>query len=285
MVVTRFHWSLAIVLIAALPGCAAGVPLAPPALAEARGGAADAVAPTSEAAPAEQMPALGNAGAAAPVPPPATGAKTDPSPAGNVKLEMQGQKPLLVYDVDLGLQVAEGDLATTLTRAVDAAEGHGGYLVSQSNRSVKVRVPSGELRPTLAQLGALGDVTRQNVSAEDVSETVNDLEVRLKNLEGVRARLEQFLSRTSNVSEALTVGKELEQVASQIDVIKGRLQFLRTRAAYSLITVSVEPRPVVVKAAPQLAPPPPPPRTARLPVKWLPKVGLDDLLSISEDDR
>ena len=261
-------------------GCAAG---APPA-AEYAGAPMTAAAPGSVA---EQM--------AAPPPPaadsaPAVPASPDAAPAKSPSLAKTGDdksprvdspaaKPLLIYEAQLGVQVRREGFADALERSIDIAESHGGFLLSRSDTSVSIRVPSERFRAALKELEGLGKITRRSVTAQDVSEQYHDLEVRLKNLESVRQRLEQFLARATNVSEALTVGKELENVTRQIDEIKGRLQFLKTRAAYSLLTIALEPKPAeVVAKDPPAPPPPPPPRPARLPVEWLGDVGLDGLL-------
>ena len=239
------------------------------------GGAAQAPASAPRSAP--------GAGLARPAPAPSPGpsavqAKEDPRAP---KLD-DAQKPLLVYEGGLGVRVPKADLADRLEKAIDVAEAHGGYLVSRTDSGAQLRVPSQRFRAALKDLGALGEVTRRSVAAQDVSEQYHDLEVRLKNLESVRARLEQFLARAANVDEALRVGKELEGVVRQIDEAKGRMQYLKTRAAYSLITLTLEPAadkaPVVATGDKPV--PTPPARPLRMPVKWLGAVGLDQLLSL-----
>jgi hypothetical protein len=163
------------------------------------------------------------------------------------------------------------------------AESLGGFILTRGDDRVELRVPSSEFRNATRELGKLGSVTRRSVSTQDVSEEFHDLGVRLKNLESVRNRLEQLLNRTANVDEALRVGKELEAVAGQIDQIKGRMQFLKARATYSLITITLTPRPegatVVAKDTT-----PPPARPMRMPVGWLKKVGLDGLLDLGPQE-
>jgi Domain of unknown function (DUF4349) len=212
----------------------------------------------------------------------ASSAKQAKASSDEPKLE-EGAKPLLIYQGALGIEVPKADLAPTIEKAIDVAESFGGFILTRNDTSVELRVPSAHFREATLELGKLGRVTRRSVTAQDVSEEFHDLGVRLKNLESVRARLEQFLSRATNVDEALRVGKELETVAQQIDQIKGRMQYLKTRATYSLISIALTPKP---EAAPIVAkdPPMPPPRRARMPVTWLRKVGLDGLLDLESHD-
>jgi hypothetical protein len=123
----------------------------------------------------------------------------------------------------------------------------------------------------------LGDVLHRSVTADDVSEQYSDLEVRLVNLKATRQRLQEFLARAQNMAEALQVEHELERVAGEIEQIEGKMRFLRSRAAFSLVTVSVAPRPKVKVVE---TPPPPPPRDVDLPIEWLSRVGLGRLLNL-----
>jgi hypothetical protein len=267
---------------ASLPPAAEMAP--PPPMAPAEDTAAAA---SSEPAPGGMAqltaPSPGSvAPSTAPAVPSVPAAKQAKTTKDEPKIE-DGQKPLLIYQGALGLEVPKNDFPATLEKAIDVAESLGGFILTRSDTSVELRVPSGEFRNATRELGKLGSVTRRSVSTQDVSEEFHDLGVRLKNLESVRNRLEQLLNRTANVDEALRVGKELEAVAGQIDQIKGRMQFLKARATYSLITLTLTPKPesatVVAKDTT-----PPPARPARMPVGWLKKVGLDGLLDLGPQE-
>ncbi|GMV17784.1 MAG: hypothetical protein AMXMBFR56_60080 [Polyangiaceae bacterium] len=279
---------LAALLFASLlaGGCAAAPKSAPVSPSAAAPPAAESYDQAAVAQVSAPIPAPGTAGLGAPAAktgapaqtaPTAAQAKQDPNPP---KLD-DAQRPLLIYEGSLGVRVPKADIAESIEKAIDVAEGHGGYLVSRSDSGAQLRVPSQRFRLALKDLGGLGEVTRRSVSAQDVSEQYHDLEVRLRNLESVRNRLEQFLARAANVDEALRVGKELEAVVRQIDEAKGRMSYLKTRASYSLITLAVEPvpekAPVVARDDGQA---PPPARPLRMPVKWIKSVGLDGLLRL-----
>ena len=129
----------------------------------------------------------------------------------------------------------------------------------------------------------LGKVTHRAVQAQDVTEEYHDLSVSLKSLRATRDRLEQFLNRAKNIQEVLAVERELNRINAEIDRIEGRMRFLASRAAFSTITVALEPKPesVVVVDPDEDPPPPPPPRTLQLPIEWLTRVGLDRLLNLN----
>lgn len=224
---------------------------------------------------------------AAPPPPPAQPA----GPATNNQAQPQqaatrpaqpaapAPAPMLIYTADIDMQVERSQVGATLDRVIEAATGMGGYLLRRTDTSVQVRVPSARFREGMRQFEGFGEVLHRSVAAQDVSEEYHDLEVRLQNLRAVRRRLEEFLQRAGSMADALQVERELERVTREIDTIEGRLRFLGTRVAFSLVTVNVRPRPEASVAA---GPAMPPRRVLNLPVEWFHRLGLERLLHTAE---
>ena len=79
----------------------------------------------------------------------------------------------------------------------------------------------------------------------------------------------------------LDIALELERIALEIDKIQGRLEFLRTRAAMSTISVAftVKPKPAAPIVAP-VAETPKTPRRIELPIGWMNDVGIDRVKSL-----
>jgi hypothetical protein len=174
----------------------------------------------------------------------------------------------------------EEAIPKTIDKILDVAEAVGGHIASRKDDSVEIKVPSASFRDAMTKIEAIGGVVGRSVTADDVSEEFHDLEVRLVNLRATRIRLQEFLAKAPNIQDMLTVERELERVAQEIDRMEGRLEFLRTRAAMSLISVHLTPKP---KSAPLVITPPPPPpalRTVDIPVPWVGQVGIDSLLSL-----
>lgn len=202
-------------------------------------------------------------------------------------LTRDAPRPLLIYTAALAMTVDQPEVVTTIDRIIEEAVRLGGYLASRDNQSVQVRIPSSHFREGLASFEQMGDVTNRSVNAQDVTEEYHDAEVRLQNLRAIRDRLEQFLARAQNIEEVLRVHGELERVSREIDAIEGRLRFLRARVAFSLVTVSLTPRPVVVvhveETEPTPPPPPPPAQRPDLPFEWLDEMGMDRLMNLREE--
>ena len=128
----------------------------------------------------------------------------------------------------------------------------------------------------MTKIEPIGEVTHRSVAATDVSDEFHDAEVRLQNLRATRARLDALLAHAGSLADTLAVERELERVALEIDRLEGRLEYLKSRVAYSSIAVSVDSQPVagpvVLGSAPK--------RFIALPVAWLGELGVDRLLTL-----
>lgn len=220
-------------------------------------------------------------------PPPQIPKQPPPSPSKIAERAAKGEPsappvtaaPMLIYVGDLQMAVDEAELVSTLDKVIDVAEALGGYLAGRKDTSVQVRIPSYRFRDGLTRIEKLGEVLHRTVTADDVSEQYSDLEVRMLNLKATRQRLQEFLARAGTIQDMLTVAQELERVAAALEQIEGKMRFLRSRAAFSLVTVAVQARPkVIAKVAETL--PPPPPQEVQLPIDWLVRVGLAHLLDL-----
>lgn len=267
--------SLAALLLFA-NACAAAQPTAPP-----RSMPADAPAPMAMPAqvPGQVAPATPSDKRASPTSVAPSAAKTGADAARPTVQAM------LVYTGSLTMLADAEKTSEALDLVVDAAESMGGHLAGRTDESVTVKVPSARFRETLTKLETVGTVIHRSVTADDVTEEFHDGEVRLQNLKATRARLQEFLARAGNIADTLTVERELERVAQEIDRLEGRLHFLKERAAWSAITVAVKarPKPVpIVNQGPPPPPPPPPPANPRLldlPVPWLGDLGIGRLFN------
>jgi hypothetical protein len=86
-----------------------------------------------------------------------------------------------------------------------------------------------------------------SVNAEDVSEEYVDVTARAENARRLETRLVDLLARrTGKLEDVLAVERELARVREEIERYEGRLRFLRTRAAFSTLAVTLhEPVPVL----------------------------------------
>ena len=277
MVVAQTGCSASSAPPAMVPHQAMAMPAPPPAgAAPAAEMAPSAPAPAAPVAPGAPKPApvASDAKSAAPAKPDTKSAKN----AGPT-----ARAPVIIYQGELKMMSDEDAIPKTIDRIIDIAESFGGHIASRKDQSVQIKVPSASFRDAMTKIDAIGGIVNRSVTADDVSEEFHDLEVRLVNLRATRARLQEFLAKAPGINEMLTVERELERVAQEIDKGEGRLEFLRTRAAMSAISVALTAKPKPV--APIVAdnkPPPPGLRTVDLPIPWLGDVGIDPLLTLKK---
>jgi hypothetical protein len=206
-------------------------------------------------------------------PPPAAVATPEPTPAAAAapkgKAATSADTTAVIYTGDVAMAEEPGRIPVLIDAIIDLSEAQGGRLQARRDDGVTIRVPAARFRETMTKIDRLGMVTHRSVTAEDVSEEIHDAEVRLLNLQATRKRLQDFLAKANDIPSTLTVEKELERVALEIDRIEGRMRFLQARASLSTIDVRIaaQVRPVVAAVEP---PPPPAPRTGiALPITWL----------------
>ena len=174
--------------------------------------------------------------------------------SGNISTsgELPAQ-PLIIRTGNLGLVVADTDAAVTaITRLVNSMEGwvlssnlyqYGQTAgISARRGEMTVRIPVSQFDAAMNQLKALAlEVTSESSSGQDVTEEYVDLSARLSNLEATAARVRSFLDEADDVEDALAVNRELSRLESEIEQIKGRINYLSQSAAFSTIQISIIP--------------------------------------------
>lgn len=171
--------------------------------------------------------------------------------ASAVVNQAQNEPPserLIIRTAELNLLVKKTE--ETIAEISRIAESTGGWVVNSSvsqfgeakRGDITVRVPSTGFTGALETFKGLAiEVEFESTSGQDVTEEFVDLGSRLGNLEATADRVRGFLDETENVEEALAVNVELSRLESEIEIIKGRMQYLSQSAAFSTIHVSLTP--------------------------------------------
>ncbi len=206
------------------------------------------------AAPAPYAPQE-NAARVAPAPTAAPAATRAPEPTGAVAAKTTNgqaspsqQTRMIIKNGEMQLLVEDTDHA--IEKVTDAAVNSGGYIVSSrtdltngfKSARITMGVPVEQFEVVQRQLRSLASAVLSDVaSGQDVSDEYVDLQSQLNNQQATSARIREFLKDAKTVEEALKVNDQLSQVESEIEKIKGRLQFLKDRAAFSTIIVDLVP--------------------------------------------
>ncbi len=197
------------------------------------------------------------------------------NPSGDLTV-IERSNRMIVKNADVRLMVKDTDVA--IDRATQIIGDAGGYIVSSrvwyqdyygnnlKYASVTIGVPVEEFENVLSRLRKLAvKIVDETASGSDVTDQYVDLQSQLTNLEATRARIQEFLKDAKTVDEALRINQELANIEGQIEQIKGQMNYLNDRSAFSTITVNFEPEFPVLTPTPTSTPYP-----TATPIPWNP---------------
>jgi len=241
----RSLWLIAIITMLVLASCsslrsaATQAPAAPPS--------------------AFNRPALGGAVPAAPVPQESyaqssdstksnvqnsTGIVTDSSSAAANRLVIQtADLSIVVKDVNARAQAIQ-----------DMAKAMGGFVVSVNfsqvytgdgtqqvpQAQVVVRVPQEKLDDALVQIKKdVVKVQNETRSGQDVTDQYVDMQSRLTAKEAAADQLTKIMQNATRTEDVLAVYTQLQQIDSDIEVLKGQIKYTEQSAALSAVSVNI----------------------------------------------
>jgi len=162
---------------------------------------------------------------------------------------------MVIYNADMEIAVENPE--EVMQSVIKMAEDAGGFVVSSNlSRStyddygslpeayLTVRVPAGRLKSIMDAIKDLTpnpneDVIYENVSGQDVTAEYTDLESRLRNLEAAEAALVKLMEEAKDPEDVLNVFDELTYYRGEIEIVKGRMNYLEESAALSAISVRI----------------------------------------------
>ena len=197
------------------------------------------------------------------------------NPSGDLTV-IERSNRMIVKNADVRLTVKDTDIA--IDRATQIIGDAGGYIVSSrvwyqdyygnnlKYAAITIGVPVTEFEKVLSRLRGLAlKVVDETAAGDDVTDQYVDLQSQLTNLEATRARIQDFLKDAKTVDEALRINQELANIEGQIEQIKGQMNYLNDRSAFSTITVNLEPEFPILTPTPTATPYP-----TATPIPWNP---------------
>jgi hypothetical protein len=163
------------------------------------------------------------------------------SPAGQASFAR-----LLVRRATMQLQdVKDPQVVARRVSAITTALG--GYIEESRESSgggvhIKVRVPAAALEEAMDSVATLGHVEKRQISADDVTEQVVDLEARVATRRAIRDRLRALLERAGSIPDVISVERELARVQGELDVLERRLEYLRGSSSMAELSVDAAPK-------------------------------------------
>jgi len=165
--------------------------------------------------------------------------------------QLQSSQPaagrMITYQVTMTIEVKEFDQAKV--RLLKIVSEVGGYMAGASTANIPggsqrgnltVMVPAAQLSQVLERIRSLGRVTRQDLSTEEVTDQVVDLEARLRNSRATEQRLIEVLkNRTGKVGDVLEVEREISRTRQEIERMEAQRQNLLQRVELATIQVTL----------------------------------------------
>jgi hypothetical protein len=171
------------------------------------------------------------------------------------KTATQGQAPttdrLVVKTADLSIVVK--DVNARVTAIQNMANAMGGFIVSANvyqittsdgtkvpQAQVVVRVPQERLDEALSQIKQdTVEVQSESRSGRDVTDQYVDLQSRLAAKQAAEQKLLEIMQNATKTQDVLDVYSQLQQVETDIEVLKGQIKYTEQSASLSAISVNI----------------------------------------------
>ena len=105
----------------------------------------------------------------------------------------QESNRMMAYTAGFTVMVKNKDAGQNAMKKL--AESYGGYLLSSARGNMVLKVPVKKADDFLKKSGNIGKISDFRISAEDLTDTITDLDVRLKNLRKLQTRLQELLAK------------------------------------------------------------------------------------------
>lgn len=168
---------------------------------------------------------------------------------------------MIVKNGSLSLMV--DDPEGSLSRIDQLVQAEQGVIANQTVRTqddktfvnLTIQVPPDTFEDTLAKLRDLRAhgtrVVTDTVSSQDVTEQYVDLDAQYRNLQTSRDAYQKLLDKAAAVGDIITLTREVANIQTQMDQIKGRQNLIGRQAAISTIQLSLSPVGTPVQPGPR----------------------------------
>ena len=156
--------------------------------------------------------------------------------------------------VELHVYMTSDDIARSVAAITSDASALGGGIASSdvdygtpdattpSGHAVLVaRVPPDKVNRLIDGLDTTGTVVSMNQSAEDVTEQLVDLDVRIANARASVANVREFMEQTTDLSQLVTLEGELSRRLTALEQLEAQQRNLGERVDLATVTVEISP--------------------------------------------
>jgi len=157
---------------------------------------------------------------------------------------------LVIRNADLAIVVK--DPKASMAEITKLAETMGGFVVSSNlyqsyygpnntevpEATITIRVPVEKLDEALGSIKAgVVDVNYENVTGQDVTGEYVDLQSRLTAKQAAEKKLLQILDAAEKSEDVLAIYMQIQNVQTEIEILKGQIKYYEESAALSAISV------------------------------------------------
>lgn len=167
----------------------------------------------------------------------------------SVAPQAQAQERLVIENADLAIVVR--DPKAKMAEISALANEFGGYVVSSNlyqsftsfgkevpEATIVIRVPAERLDEALNRIKEDAvDIDYENRSGQDVTNQYIDLQAQLRAKEAAEAKLLEIMDQAVRAEDVLAIYLQVQTVQTEIEQLKGQIQYLEESAAMSAISV------------------------------------------------
>lgn len=175
-------------------------------------------------------------------------------PASEEDLGDGGIDPVSLQVQDLGrdiiftaqLTVAVNDVAAAGDQATREIQNLGGFLFGQRTTGapeptsiLTFKIQPEDFQTALDRLGSIGELRTQNVTADDVTERIVDLESRIETAAASVDRLRTLLGQATDIKAIVELESELLARETELETLRGSLRTLRNQVSLATIVLTL----------------------------------------------
>ena len=175
-------------------------------------------------------------------------AQSPPAPVPTDAEKGMGQRgPMVIRTASLLLVTKEFEKARAAVQQIVAK--HGGFLgqlsvsgEANTGRTLQatLRIPADKLDAAFGELKALGRVTSEAQTGEEVTQQYVDLTARLSNARATEKRLVEVLAqRTGKVKDVLEVEREIARVREEIETMDAQRRSMEKQVQFATVNLRV----------------------------------------------
>lgn len=132
------------------------------------------------------------------------------------------------------IQAIEEEYSAETMSSQDSGKGSYRYIY------VTLKVEQSKFEDMYNAIKALpGEFTYSSTGSTDVTETVEDLQARLENLQALETRLTKVLDQAESVTDILAVEKELASTRTDIETLQSQIKDLDNQTSYSYLYITI----------------------------------------------